>query len=288
MVQTAQRVREWARGTDWTRPYVIGHRLYLTRTFEKAVRRAAVEMEAGGRCGLARRAETVFAALQAAAGEMDVLCRRGLHEESDFVTFECVKARLIETAGDLAAVLARAGGEVVEAGDNCEVVKLDWRKVRIFRSSVGVEERSSGVGGGSSRAVKESSSRVGPDGREESSQVVKKSSSQVAGGSSVGAEERSSGVGEESSQAVKESSRRAGPDGRAEETITLSEAAGILGVGKGTVCKWANSGRLADNGAKGRARRVALASVLRRKHEMEEKDVLADARELRADSRRVV
>jgi len=64
-----------------------------------------------------------------------------------------------------------------------------------------------------------------------------------------------------------------------DEWIRITDAAKILGVAKGTISRWANKGKIRDNGKKERERRVSKLSVLSLKHKREREDVLKDAAE---------
>lgn len=68
--------------------------------------------------------------------------------------------------------------------------------------------------------------------------------------------------------------------------ITCARAAGLLGVSKSTVSRWAKKGKLSDNGQKGRKRKVSKTSVLLVKQGREDEDLIHDVEELRADARR--
>jgi hypothetical protein len=71
------------------------------------------------------------------------------------------------------------------------------------------------------------------------------------------------------------------------EWVTVTEAAGILGVTKGTVSKWAQKGRFADNGLTGPKKMLSKVSVLLVKQELEEKELRQDILDLREDGRRI-
>ena len=60
-----------------------------------------------------------------------------------------------------------------------------------------------------------------------------------------------------------------------------------MAVSKGTVSKWANAGKLSDNGKKGKGRKVSKVSVLLVKQEREEQALLQDVKELRQDAVRL-
>lgn len=72
-----------------------------------------------------------------------------------------------------------------------------------------------------------------------------------------------------------------------DELITLTEAAEILGVNKGTASRYADSGAIRDNGVKGQNRRVWKSSVLFFRQEREDERLRKDTRELRRDSKRI-
>lgn len=64
-----------------------------------------------------------------------------------------------------------------------------------------------------------------------------------------------------------------------DEWIRITDAAKIFGVTKGTISRWANKGKIRDNGKKEKERRVSKLSVLSLKHKREREDVLKDAAE---------
>lgn len=70
-----------------------------------------------------------------------------------------------------------------------------------------------------------------------------------------------------------------------DKLITLTEAAALLGVHKGTVSRYANAGTIVDNGQEGQNRRVLESSVLLLKQQREDKEVLQDAKDLKTDSK---
>jgi excisionase family DNA binding protein len=65
--------------------------------------------------------------------------------------------------------------------------------------------------------------------------------------------------------------------------ITITEAGKLLGVDKGTVSRWADTGRITDNKKKGRGRKVSKATVLLLKEEREHEDRLKDAADVLQD-----
>jgi hypothetical protein len=71
------------------------------------------------------------------------------------------------------------------------------------------------------------------------------------------------------------------------EYISFTEASEILAVNKGTVSRWANQQLLADNGKAGHSRKVLKSSVLMLKEVREQKELLEDVRQLRADAGRI-
>lgn len=72
-----------------------------------------------------------------------------------------------------------------------------------------------------------------------------------------------------------------------DELMTFTEAAGLLGVNKGTVSRYADAGTILDNGQQGKERRVWKSSVLLWKQREEDEQVLRDARDLKNDARNV-
>jgi len=64
-----------------------------------------------------------------------------------------------------------------------------------------------------------------------------------------------------------------------DELIRITDAARILGFTKGTISRWADKGKIRDNGKKKKERRVSKLSVLSLKHKLESEDVLKDAAE---------
>jgi len=62
-----------------------------------------------------------------------------------------------------------------------------------------------------------------------------------------------------------------------DEWWQLSQAASSLSVSRGTVTRWADEGKIEDNGERGRKRKVLTSSVLRLKYKREHEDVLKDA-----------
>ena len=72
-----------------------------------------------------------------------------------------------------------------------------------------------------------------------------------------------------------------------DELITLTEAAEILGVDKGTVSRYADSDQITDNGVKGQNRRVWKSSVLFFRQQREDEQLRKDVRELRRDTKRI-
>jgi hypothetical protein len=69
-----------------------------------------------------------------------------------------------------------------------------------------------------------------------------------------------------------------------EEFISLTEAGKLLAKDKGTISRWADDGKIRDNGKKGQKRKVSKASVLILKHEKEEKEQLADFEDFKRDA----
>jgi hypothetical protein len=69
-----------------------------------------------------------------------------------------------------------------------------------------------------------------------------------------------------------------------DELISLTEAGELLGVDKGTISRYANDGKIIDNGERDRKRRVWKASVLLLKQKKEDGGYLHAARELRKDA----
>ena len=69
-----------------------------------------------------------------------------------------------------------------------------------------------------------------------------------------------------------------------DDLITLTEAAGILFVDKGTVSRLANKGVIMDNGIKGPGRKVSKISVLMLKEKREQENRRADYEELKRDA----
>ncbi|MCK5565631.1 MAG: hypothetical protein KAJ07_10335 [Planctomycetes bacterium] len=69
-----------------------------------------------------------------------------------------------------------------------------------------------------------------------------------------------------------------------DEMISLTEAGKLLGKNKGTIKRWADSGKIIDNGETGQERMVSKASVLILKHEVEQKKRLADVDDLKRDA----
>lgn len=70
---------------------------------------------------------------------------------------------------------------------------------------------------------------------------------------------------------------------RKDEWLKLVEAAKLLHVDKGTVSRWADEGKIQDNGQKGKTRRVSKISVLLLKDKREREDSLKDAAEVLQD-----
>lgn len=69
-----------------------------------------------------------------------------------------------------------------------------------------------------------------------------------------------------------------------DEMISLTEAGKLLGKDKGTINRWTDSGKISDNGETGQKRKVSKASVLIIKHEIEQKEQLADVKDLKCDA----
>ncbi len=69
-----------------------------------------------------------------------------------------------------------------------------------------------------------------------------------------------------------------------DEMISLTEAGRLLRKDKGTITRWADSGKIIDNGKTGQARKVSKACVLIIKQEIEEKEQLADIEDLKRDA----
>ena len=64
-----------------------------------------------------------------------------------------------------------------------------------------------------------------------------------------------------------------------DEWIRITDAARIVGVAKGMISRWADKGKICDNGKKKKERRVSKLSVLSLKHKREHEEVLMDAAE---------
>ena len=69
-----------------------------------------------------------------------------------------------------------------------------------------------------------------------------------------------------------------------DDLLTLREAAKILNVHPGTVSRWADDGKIKDNGKKRRDRRVLKSSVLLMKERLENEDRRSDAEDLLRDT----
>ena len=67
--------------------------------------------------------------------------------------------------------------------------------------------------------------------------------------------------------------------------ITITEAANLLAINPGVISRWANEGKIKDNGKTRRARRVLTSSVLLMKQKKENAELLEDVKELRKDSK---
>ncbi|MFX1562891.1 MAG: pentapeptide repeat-containing protein [Promethearchaeota archaeon] len=68
--------------------------------------------------------------------------------------------------------------------------------------------------------------------------------------------------------------------------ITITEAADLLAVNPGVISRWADEGRIKDNGKNRRDRRVLKTSVLLIKQNKEDAELLKDAKDLRKDSKK--
>ena len=71
------------------------------------------------------------------------------------------------------------------------------------------------------------------------------------------------------------------------EWVTFAKAAGLLGVSKGTVSRWAGQGRLTDNGKRGQGRKLSKASVLILKANREQEDMVGYAADIQQDAARL-
>jgi len=69
-----------------------------------------------------------------------------------------------------------------------------------------------------------------------------------------------------------------------DELISLTVAADLLSVNKGTVSRYADAGTILDNGQQGQERRVWKSSVLLLKQRQEDKALLQDAKDLKKDA----
>jgi len=69
-----------------------------------------------------------------------------------------------------------------------------------------------------------------------------------------------------------------------DQLISLTEAGGLLGVNKGTVCRYADAGAIMDNGEEEQTRKVWKSSVLLLKQRWEDEELLQDVKDLRKDS----
>jgi len=72
-----------------------------------------------------------------------------------------------------------------------------------------------------------------------------------------------------------------------DKLISLTEAAGLLGMNKGTVGRLADAGRILDNEERGKNRRVWKSSVLLLKQRQEDEQLLQEVKDLRIDSERI-
>jgi hypothetical protein len=88
-------------------------------------------------------------------------------------------------------------------------------------------------------------------------------------------------VGEEQAETGQEAEPTGEPP--KDEWLKLVEAAKLLHVDKGTVSRWADEGKIQDNGQKRKARRVSKISVLLLKDKREREDSLKDAAEVLQD-----
>jgi hypothetical protein len=70
-----------------------------------------------------------------------------------------------------------------------------------------------------------------------------------------------------------------------DKLITLTEAATLLGVNKGTLSRYADAGTILDNGQEVKERQVWKSSVLLLKQRREDEELLQDAKDLRIDSK---
>lgn len=72
-----------------------------------------------------------------------------------------------------------------------------------------------------------------------------------------------------------------------DDWITFAQAAEVIGVTKGTISKWANEGKLRDNGMKRKKRSLLKTSVLLLKQDIEDQAIRKDIKELREDARKL-
>lgn len=72
-----------------------------------------------------------------------------------------------------------------------------------------------------------------------------------------------------------------------DELISLTEAADLLGINKGTVSRCADAGEIMDNGEEGQSRKVWKSSVLLLKQRRDDSELSRDAKDLSKDARRV-
>jgi hypothetical protein len=72
-----------------------------------------------------------------------------------------------------------------------------------------------------------------------------------------------------------------------DELISLTEAGELLGVNKGTACRYADAGEIMDNHEEGPNRKVWKSSVLLFKQRREDGELLQDVKELRKDGRKI-
>ena len=77
------------------------------------------------------------------------------------------------------------------------------------------------------------------------------------------------------------------PESDEGQWITVSEAADITGVHKGTISRWIREGKIPTNGKKGRHRRVSKTAVLLLKQAREDKELKQDIEDLRKDAKRI-
>lgn len=73
----------------------------------------------------------------------------------------------------------------------------------------------------------------------------------------------------------------------ADKWITITDAADLSGFNRGTISRWADKGKIRHNEEKNKKRRVLKSSILLKRDEKEQKELLRDAKELKEDSKKL-